>query len=220
MKRTIISLILNIIIVLLVSFGVYMMFTGLVFTENNLVLEARSMEMFKFFTVDSNILMGIVSLIFVIYEILLLKGKIDKIPKSIYIFKLMGTCGVALTFLVVFLYLAWIAEGGVLVMIQNSNLFFHLIVPVLSIISFYFFERSDALKFRDTFYGLVPMSIYAIFYVVNILIHMNNGKVSYKYDWYFFVQNGVWTIIIVLLIIIGLTYLSSFILWKGNSKYE
>lgn len=220
MKRTIISLILNIIIVLLVSFGVYMMFSGIVFTDNDLVLEARSIEMFKFFTVDSNILMGIVSLVFVIYEVLLLKGKINKIPKSIYIFKLMGTCGVTLTFLVVFLYLAWIAEGGVLVMIQNSNLFFHLIVPVLSIISFYFFERSDTLKFKDTFYGLIPMIIYALFYVINILIHMSNGKVSYKYDWYFFVQNGVWTIIIVLPIIIGLAYLSSFILWKGNSKYE
>lgn len=69
-----ISLVLNIIIVLFTVIAIIMMFTGFGFTNGEEpVLETTKLGMFKFFTVDSNLLMGIVSLIFVIYEINILK---------------------------------------------------------------------------------------------------------------------------------------------------
>ena len=218
-NKIIVSMIINILIVLFVIFSGVMMFTGFTFMKGPGVnLEASSTEMFKFFTVDSNILMAIVALIFIIYEIKLLNKKIKTIPKNIYILKLIGTSAVTLTFLVVFLYLGWIVNGGLLSLLTNSNLFLHLLVPVLSIINFVFFEKNNELKFKDTFFGLLPMEIYGIWYITNVLIHMNNGKVSPVYDFYWFVQNGVWTIVIALPLVAGLNYLSCFWLWKFNRK--
>ena len=98
-----VSLILNIIIVLFTIIASTMMFTGIKFSNGvEPVLETTKLGMFKFFTVDSNLLMGIVSLIFIIYEVWILKNKKEDIPKNICILKLMATTAVALTFFVVF----------------------------------------------------------------------------------------------------------------------
>ena len=220
-KKIKISLVLNIIIVLFTIIACFMMFTGLKFSNGvEPVLETTKLGMFKFFTVDSNLLMGIVSLIFIIYEIKILKNKKEDIPKNVYILKLMSTTAVTLTFVVVFSYLGPISKGGIPSMIRNSNLFFHFLTPLLSIVTFTIFEKTDKLKYRYSFWGLVPTLVYAIFYITNVLIHIENHKVSPTYDWYWFVQNGVWTAVIVAPIIILMTYGISFILWKLNKKKE
>ena len=219
MKKNIkISLTINIIITILTIIASIIMFTGFRFMSgNDVVLESTKIGMFKFFTVDSNIFMGIAALIFSILEIKLLKGNIDKIPKSAYIMKYMATSSVTLTCFIVFVYLGPITSGGVLVLLKNSNLFFHLIIPVLSIINYIFFEKTN-LSFKTTIYGIIPTILYGIFYLINILIHMENGSVSTKYDWYWFVQNGVWTSFIVMPIILLISYIISIILWKCNKK--
>ena len=219
MKKIKTSLVLNIIIVIFTVFATICMFTGFRFMSGDeIVLEASNLGMFKFFTVDSNLFMGIVALIFSVLEVRLLQGKIKERDRKYYLLKLMGTTGVGLTFIVVFTYLSYIIEGGVRLMVMNSNLFFHLVTPVLSMITFMFFEKTDKLSFKDTFYGLTPMLVYAVYYVINVMAHVENGKVSPAYDWYWFVQNGAWTIIIVLPIIILITYLISLVLWKVNKE--
>jgi len=55
----------------------------------DVVLEATRFRMFKFFTVQSNIFMGVIALIFSIKEIKLLNGKNSEIPTKLYILKLM-----------------------------------------------------------------------------------------------------------------------------------
>lgn len=208
------SLILNIIIVLLTIFASILMFTGIKITHGaEPILETTKLGMFKFFTVDSNIFMGIISLIFVIKEI-----KNKEITKTMYKLKLMATTAVSLTFIVVFTYLGPISKDGIISLLQNSNLFFHLVIPVLSIITFTLFEKTNKLKFKDTLYGIIPTIIYATLYLINIIIHMENGKVSPVYDWYWFVQNGVKTAIIVAPMIIIISYIISLILWKLNRK--
>ena len=67
-----ISLILNIIIVIMVIGASIMMFTGFRFMPGEIILESNKLGMFKFFTVDSNLFMGIISLLFAIFEIRLL----------------------------------------------------------------------------------------------------------------------------------------------------
>ena len=192
MKRKI-SFVLNIIIVLMVVVASIIMFTGFKFMHGPTpILESTKLGMFRFFTVDSNLFMGIVSLIFIIGML-----KYKEIPKWMYILKFMGTCGVTLTFVVVFVYLGPIAKDGIISLLQNSSLFFHLLIPIVSIITFCFFENTKLLSFKESFYGLVPCLLYSLYYVTNILVHMENGKVSTKYDWYWFVQNGVWTAFIV-----------------------
>ena len=212
-KKNKVSLIINIIIFILTLIASIIMFTGFKFMHGvEPVLESTKLGMLRFFTVESNIFMGIVALLFAIKEI-----KKLELTKIDYILKLMSTSAVALTFTVVFIYLGPISKGGIVSLLQNSNLFFHLIIPVLSIINFMFFEKTDKLKsFKNSFYGIVPAILYSIYYITNILIHMENGKVSTIYDWYWFVQNGVWTAVIVVPIIFALTYIISLLLWKIN----
>ena len=69
MKKKV-SLIINTIIVLLTIFASIIMFTGIKITHGaEPILETTKIGMFKFFTVDSNIFMGIIALVFVIKEI-------------------------------------------------------------------------------------------------------------------------------------------------------
>ena len=213
-----ISLIINIIITVFTVFAITIMFTGFKFMQGEYVLESTKIGMFKFFTVDSNIFMGVVSLIFAIKEIELLKGKIKEIPISLYIIKLTVTVGVALTFLTVFCYLGPIAETGLVSLLKNSNLFFHLLTPILAIISFIFFERTDKLKFKYSILGILTSLAYAVFYLINILIHIENGKVSPVYDWYWFVQGGLWQALIVMPIMLIITYIISLLFWKFNKR--
>ena len=216
-----ISLVLNILIVIFTIFATIAMFTGFKFMhEYNVVLQSKKLGMLRFFTVQSNILMEIIALFFVGLEIKLLKGKIEEISTKAYVLKLMATTAVGLTFLVVFAYLGPITEYGIIAMIMNSNLFFHLITPLLSMICFAAFERTNKVKFKYTFWGIIPTFLYAIYYMINILVHMENGKVSPVYDWYWFVQNGVWTAIIVVPLMFLITYLISLILWKINKKKD
>lgn len=221
MKKNKIAFILNVLIVLMVSFASLMMFTGIKITHGvEPVLESTGLSIFRFFTVDSNLFQSIMSLIFACYEYKLIKGKISYISKKLYILKFMSTVAVCLTFLVVLFYLGPIAKGGLLSLLRNSNLFLHLLVPVTSIICFVFFESSNKLKAKDTFYGLVPVMIYAVYYLSNVLIHMEDGKVSPKYDFYWFVQSGVKTVFIVIPVMLIFTYLISFVIWKYHSKFD
>ncbi|MBR3134159.1 MAG: hypothetical protein IKG56_01695 [Clostridia bacterium] len=219
MRRLRISLVFNLLILFLTIVASIIMFTGFKFMNGpETTLESTKLGMLRFFTVESNMFMGISSLIFSITELQLLNKKINEIPIQAYIIKLMSTASVALTFLVVFTYLGPITEYGLPAMLMNSNLFFHLIIPVLSIFTFIVFERTDKLNLKHTIYGILPTILYALYYLINVLIHMENGRVSPKYDWYWFVQNGVWTAVIVAPMILLITYFISLILWRCNKK--
>lgn len=212
-----VSLIINYIIIVFVLFATVVMFTGFKFMHGmEPVLESSTFGMFRFYTVDSNLLMGLAALLFVREERKLLTGKIKTIPLKYYILKLMATVSVGLTFIVVFAYLGRISNGGIMSLLMNSNLFFHLIVPVLSIITFSFFEKTDKIKFKHVFFGIIPTIIYGIYYVINVSTHVVDGKVSPKYDWYYFAQKGLNQAYIVASCIIMITLVITIILYFIN----
>lgn len=215
MKKVKISLIINCIIVILVTFGCIFMYMGLKFMPGESLLEVSKMEMFKFFTIDSNILVGISSLLMIIYENKLLKSKIDKIPNNIYILKQIGTSAVTLTFLTTLLFLT--PQYGFYSMYSNNNLFFHLIVPILSIISYILFEKHSNRK-KYALYGIIPMAIYSVYYIANILIHLNDGGLTTKYDFYGFLQGNINNVYIVIPLMYFITYIISLSLTTLNIK--
>ena len=118
-----ISFWLNIIIFFLVTLATIFMVTGFQFMRDLTIYDATGVGALKFFTVDSNILIGLSALITAIFEYKNIKSQ-KEIPVKIYAFKLISTSSVTLTFLVTILYLAPIVETGYLSMFQNSNLFF------------------------------------------------------------------------------------------------
>ena len=212
-----ISLYINVIVAILTVIASIIMFSGFKFMHGvEPVLETTKVSMFRFFTVDSNLLMGVAAVLFAIQEKKILNDKRRTIPINIYILKLMGTTSVGLTFFTVFVFLGPMSPGGIPSMIRNSNLFFHLLIPVMSILNFILLERTNKLKFRHTLYGLVPTILYEMYYLTNVLIHTENGMVSTEYDWYWFVQIGVWASVIIAPLMLIITYLISLVLWRLN----
>ncbi len=196
------------------------MMAGFHFMSDDLVLEVSGLQLFKFFTVDSNILIGLISLVFACFEYKTMKDKRKIIPKELYIMKYMFTIGVLVTFLVTVLYLAPFAPTGFFSMFQNSNLFYHFIIPVLSFITLVFFEKNNQIKFKHTILGLVPVFIYAIFYVLNIITHIENGKVPFAYDWYGFARGGFKATVFVFIFMHVATYILSLVVWLLNRRKD
>jgi len=216
MKKKKVSMVLNFLIVVLVAVASIFMFAGIKVTNDGL-LDSTKLAMFKYFTVDSNLLVAIASIILIYYEKKLLHKEIKTIPKKVYVFKLMSTAAVTLTFLTTLLFLT--PQYGFIAMFSNSNLFFHLIVPLISIISYIFFEHHNN-KYRYALYGLIPMFIYSIYYTSNILLHLNSGGLTIKYDFYGFLRGDISNIIYVIPIIYIFTYLISLVLVMLNKKFS
>ena len=216
MKKVKISLVLNILIVLFVIIGCFFMFTGIKFMKETMLLSSTKIGMLRFYTVDSNILMGLTSILFIIFDIKVLKGKIEKIPTWVHNVKLFGTSGVTLTFLVTACFLGPLY--GYYAMYNNSNLLFHLVVPLLSISSFIFTENYEV-KYKYSFIGIISMIIYGIYYMTNVMLHLVDGKPTWEYDFYGFLFGNVWNAFITLPIIFIITYLISLFIIFLNKKF-
>ena len=99
-KKQKISMILNCLIVLFTIFATVSMIIGFQFMGEIKVLSSASFKAFKYFTVDSNVFAGLVSLVYLIFLCLLAKGKIKSLPKWLNYLKLAATSGVTLTMMV------------------------------------------------------------------------------------------------------------------------
>ncbi len=211
------SLIINSLIFLFTLFATVSMIIGFEFMGEIKVLSSASFKAFKYFTVDSNVFAGLVSLIYVIYLIRFSKGKIEALPKFLRYLKLAATTGVTLTMLVTVFFLAPRTTTTYFAYFMNSNLFMHLITPLLCIITYIFFEPGK-LSFIESLSGTIPMILYAFYYLPNILLHLDNGKVLSQYDWYGFLFGGLNTIWIVIPVLLLLNWGIAICLWWLNKK--
>ena len=193
------SVIFNLLMVLLTISGfIYVLSSDLTVSER--------IGWLQFFTVDSNILCGICALIYLITEIVCFrKGK--KIPFGITVLKYVGTSAIGLTFIVVLAYLSWAL--GPQECFTGPNLFMHLIMPVLALVSFIVFECPSDFKFRNTIFGFIPCFIYGIIYLIFVVfISKENGGWN---DIYYFNAGGKWFLTMPAVYIAG--YTTSVIVW-------
>ena len=184
--ETVISAVLNILAVILTGAGTYVMLKGIDADEH---LAADGWGSIKYFTVQSNLLYGIYAGVFAAAEFIY--GTAEAMPHIFYLLKYIFTVGVTLTMMTVLCYLAPIVEKSYPPLFKGANLYFHLLVPLLGIISFCFFEKSAQISLPEVFLGLIPFILYGIYYSINALSHAENGQVSLKYDWYSFLAKGI-----------------------------
>ena len=208
------SLILNLLIFVLSTFSAIAMFVGFYFMGEANAFTALGFNEFKYFTVDSNVFAGIVSLLIVVH---LLWKKEQECPLWLSALKLAATTAVTLTMMVTVFWLAPTSSSGYFSLFVNSNLFMHLIVPLLCIISFVFFEPCK-LSFKLTLTAVIPMLLYSIYYGGNILLHLQDGKTSPKYDWYGFLVGGMKTFPFVVVGIALITWVFALTLWFANKE--
>lgn len=173
------NLFFDLLIVFFVIISVYTMLNG-----NDSVLSSSKASAFKYFTVQSNVFMGITASISLYY----LLFKKDKYPTWIVVLKLVAVTCLTVTFLTVLFYLAPLM--GLFLVFEGANLYMHLIIPVLSIICFVLLEPKVDYKFKWNFYSIIPSGTYGIIYLINISVFNDFGNVQ-GWDWYAFGTFGI-----------------------------
>ena len=223
MKKTNVSIVLNSLIFILVSFATTCMIFGVNImsrSEEVRAFTAANLSAFKYYTVDSNVLGGLLALVYICFEIAVAKGKIARIPKLLHLIRLAATTGLTLTMLVTaFFLIPQFGEHWYILYIDN-NFFFHLTVPLLSIITFIFFEPdTENISLKDSLFGIVTMLIYGVVYTINIIAHLGNGHPLKDYDWYGFLNGNVSNAIIAIPAMLLITWGISLGLWWGNRRH-
>lgn len=130
-----------------------------------LTMQRRSFgSFFVFFTNDSNLLAGVSALCLLAA---LLKNSGAAPPRWITRLRYTATLCLTLTFCVVVLVLAPMMGGYYEMVIAGEFKCYHLICPVLSFISFVFFEQGgQSLERKDRLIALIPVVLYACVLVV------------------------------------------------------
>ena len=183
-KRLVCSVTANCLIFILVVFAFVLMMQR----AGSTALTARGLSSLKYFTTLSNIFAALVSVVYTVFLIFALKGRREGVPHALFILKLMSTAAVGVTFLVVIVFLGPLF--GFASMYRGSNLWYHLIVPLICILDFAFIERIDKVSFRETLFCMVPVFIYGMGYLINILVN-GVGEWPNRNDFYGFVLWGL-----------------------------
>lgn len=205
-KRLCISLILNVLIAVFEIIAVILTFT-----------EYGNFTFFKYYTQDSNILLGISCVIMAVFKVRSLRsGK--EVPYSAKLFSYIATCCTTLTITVVLALLIPNAGGYTMqnfssYMLEGSALFMHFVCPVLALVSFIIFEDVQ-LSFLHTLYALIPTLIYAVaLFILNIenvlvgpyfFLHVYEQSVLASVGWSF--------------VVLGINYLMSVGIWALSKK--
>ena len=172
------EIILNLIIVIFTVIGIILMLTS---KAEEGALQSSCFENFKFYTVLTNVFCGIVASVFLVFKLL------KKDTEKIRALKLAAVVGVAITFAVVAFMFGPLY--GFLQFYKRGNLYFHLLLPVTAMIEFIVIRRKK-MPFRYAVYAAVPTLIYAIGYLLNILINGIGGAWPDTNDFYGFLNWG------------------------------
>ena len=188
-----------------------------VFLWNTDKLIKHSYETFMFFTTDSNILSAIAALVIVIFQIRILRGKADEIPRWAVILKYIGATSVMVTFATVMLFLG--PMYTYFFVLKGNSLYMHLFGPLLALVSIWFFEPYCMIRKREIHLAVLPMAIYGAVYLLNILI---NGKGSgiHTNDWYGFTRWGMAASPLVYLVMASITWGIAWLLWRASCCFQ
>lgn len=151
------------------------------------------------FTLDSNIFLGFIAGITAFKENRNFKSGTE-ISTAATIWYLVASTSTMLTFVVVLTFLAplrAVAGQNYFDMFRGPMFFFHFLNPVLSAINFIFF-MDRKVDFLPRFLTLIPVSIYAVVYAVEVCI------LHHWVDFYHFTFGGRYYLVPVVFIIICL----------------
>ena len=193
-------LVINCIIVVFTLVGGYLCF----FTKSEGLLTVYGIDNLKFFTVESNLFEGAVSLMLIVCILL------KKDSALVRLLKYMAAVAVGLTFLTIAAFLGPIY--GHSHMYHGANLFFHLIIPLIAMAEFILLN-DHKMGVKENLYAAIPAIMYGCGYLINILINGSEGN-----DWYAFTAWGLPIGIGIFAGIVGTSYLIGLALRKGADR--
>ena len=165
-------------------------------------LGSKGWTVFKYFTFQSNIFVGLVCLTYAIFQFLIIKGIIGKLPPVFLVFNHVGITAIGVTFLIVIVFLA--PGYGFDKMYNNANLFFHALVPLVAMINYLFFEKEANIRFWQTPFAIIPCLFYGVVYF--IVVASNNAYGNLNIDFYGFGKDGPWIGALNFIIVLVIAY--------------
>ena len=164
------------------------------------IVEEVGVKTFRMFTVLSNMFVGVTAAMTVPFAVDGIREKNYHLPRWIVNLTFASVNCVTLTFLVALTILSPRA-GFAEMMLVRSNLLLHTIVPVISILSFLLVNAYHTVKFRTTFFAVLPVFIYAMVYLVSaIFIGEENGGWR---DHYRFLDLMPWYLILIIMMLLS-----------------
>lgn len=146
-----------------------------------LIESSDKADVFKFFTVLSNIFVSLLGLIGIfVYGASIAKEK-SYVKEALQVLKLIAVVAVTITFLMVIIFLAPNDKTG-FNYYGGSQLFLHLITPLVAMFSFIFLEYQTKLRFRFFFFPIFFALVYGVFYVIFAFTAPAGAQI----DWYGF----------------------------------
>ena len=158
---------------------------------------SNGIETLKYFTILSNMFAAFSAVIHFI-----------KPGRTASVLKYISADSVALTFLVVVVFLGPIHGYGL--MFMGANLWFHVIIPIAAVLD-HIFLNEDEITAADNRNTLIPVFLYGVFYIGKIVVQGFEGN-----DWYTFFRFGTPTGILIILIIFVVVWAVGFFLRKAN----
>lgn len=165
------------------------------------ILSRRGLSSLKYYTTLSNLFAGIVSLMILLHG--LFPGRAAALPQILSLLKYASAVSVALTFLVVLVFLG--PRMGYRPLYAGDQLFLHAIGPVLAVLTFAVSPVLSGLSLKDSFTAVVPTLLYAAAYAGNLL-KSGLGEGENTNDWYGFAIGGLKSIPVVVPVILAVTW--------------
>lgn len=201
-KVSILAIVVNLLIVFFEIIGFVLAFSSL------------GLEMFEYYTQDSNLLLLCSALIYVIYSIFNFQKDIPVWLKSL---KYMATLSVLITFIVVITILSWTTNVGLInLLFSGSMLYHHTICPILAVISFVFLEKYEFTSIKYLIRSMYFTVLYAIIFIILNILKIVEGP----YPFLMVYKQPIMMSFIWGLIILGGGYLLAKLLKKLNYKYS
>ena len=124
-------------------------------------------ELFEWFTIDSNFITGVATLMILPYTIEGINKKRLTYPKWLLLFHYSGAICTTVTFAFALGILSWYDSR---VAFGNENIFLHIVCPLLVLLSFFMVESERKLSRKDTLIGLIPFAFYAFLYLFQVVV--------------------------------------------------
>ena len=213
-----IVVILNVILIVLMIIGLFLMFSRHAQRSPGAFIE-RGFRNFRYFTILSNVYSGLVAVVYVV--LLICKGK-AKDGTFMSILKLTSSAAVGVTFTVVLIFLGPLYGFGR--MYTGSNLIFHLIMPLVAMVEFVVFpafenEEDNNFSLKKCLYAGIPVVLYGSVYLIINIVSGTNETGQNPNDFYGFLRRGypvgILIFVVIVFIAIGIACLLRWIKKKG-----
>ena len=161
---------------------------GIIFTAQSSAFMGGG-SVFFFFTVQSNIFIIVMSLLFLVNDVMLLVNKKSFVNQTLLLIKYVATVAITITFIVFFTLLAPLM--GVDYLLSFNNFSLHAIVPILAIVDFILFDTDINLTYKNSLLATIAPISYVVFVYIGTIFKLRYGEnLYYPYFFLDFEKNG------------------------------